>query len=227
MSNRFESALKVLAVSAAMAASAAASAQSAGTLLVKVGIDQITPQVSSGDLSAPALPGTKAAVGSDTKPIFSVAYMFTDHISVEAFGALPFKHELSGAGSIAGTGKIGSTEVLPPTVLLQYRFMPATSKFRPYVGAGLTYAYFQKETGSGQLTALTNTGNATSTTFKLDGRFGATLGVGATFAFKDRWFADLCINKTFLKTSAKFSTGQTMDIKLDPVAVGLSLGYAF
>ena len=45
-------------------------------------------------------------------------------------------------------------------ITAQYHFMEAKSAFRPYVGLGLTYAYFTKETGSGALTALTNTGSS-------------------------------------------------------------------
>ena len=49
-----------------------------------------------------------------------------------------------------------TVEQLPPTLLLQNRFLEVKSVFRPYVGPGVTYAIFQKETGSGTLTALIN-----------------------------------------------------------------------
>jgi outer membrane protein len=39
--------------------------------------------VESGDVSAPALPGTKTDVNSDTKPRFAIAYMITDNVSAE------------------------------------------------------------------------------------------------------------------------------------------------
>jgi hypothetical protein len=56
--------------------------------------------VDSGDVSAPALPGTKTDVGSDTKPRFAIGYMLTDNISAELDLGLPYKHELYGAGAI-------------------------------------------------------------------------------------------------------------------------------
>src|SRR5438128_9412116 len=108
MKKQFEMTLKILAVATAMTASAAASAQTAGTWSAKFGINEITPKVTSGDMSAPAQPGTKVAIGSDTKPIVSGSYMFTDSISAELDLGLPYKHELMGAGSIAGTGKLGT-----------------------------------------------------------------------------------------------------------------------
>jgi outer membrane protein len=227
MNRNFEGAIKLLAVAAVVTASAAVSAQTAGTWSGKIGINKITPKVTSGDMSAPALPGTKADVGSDTEPVFIGSYMITDNISAELDLGLPYKHDLLGAGSISGTGKLGTAKVLPPTLFAQYRFLPASSAFRPYVGLGLTYAYFTAETGSGAMTALTNTGSSTPTTFKLDNAFGVTVQLGVTYAFNAKWFADVAVTKTYLKTTAHFSTGQTQDIKLDPVAVSAGIGYHF
>ena len=98
---------------------------------------------------------------------------------------------------------------------------------RPYVGLGLTYAYFQKETGSGEMTALTNTGSPNPTTFKLDNKFAVTMQLGTTYAFNEKWFADLAVTKTLLKTTAHFSTGQTQNIKLDPIGISFGVGYNF
>ena len=73
MKLRFNSALKGAVLGAAMVMAGSASAQSEGQYTAKVGFGRITPKVDSGDVSAPALPGTKAAVSADTKPIFSFA----------------------------------------------------------------------------------------------------------------------------------------------------------
>lgn len=227
MQKSFGSTIKILTIAAAMTASAAVSAQSAGTWLVKAGLNQITPKVDSSDMTPSGLPGTKMDVASDTQPIFTAGYMYSDNVSVELALGLPYKHDLIGAGAIRGTGKLGTVEALPPTVFVQYRFLQAQSKFRPYAGLGLTYAYFQKETGSGGGTALTNTGSAVPTTFKVDAAWGITPQIGVTYALSDRWFADLCVTKTYLKTTAHYSTGQTIDLKLDPVAVSIAVGYQF
>ena len=219
--------VKLLALAAALTVASAASAQqSAGTWLGTLGINKITPKVDSGDVSAPALPGTKADVGTDTKPRFAIAYMLTDNISGEIDLGLPYKHDLIGAGAIQGTGKLGTSEVLPPTAFVQYRFLPANSMFRPYVGLGITYAMFQKETGSGQLTALLNTGGP-GTTFKLDDKWALSYQIGGTVKINEKWFIDATVIKTKLKTMVHFSTGQTQDVRLDPLAVSVSVGYNF
>ncbi|WP_155454682.1 OmpW/AlkL family protein [Massilia eburnea] len=226
MTKRINSAIKLLAVAAALGAASGASAQSQGEWLAKVGVNRISPDVTSGDVTAPSKPGVKAEVGSDTKPIFSVGYMFTDHIGTELMLGAPYKHTLYGAGTIQGTGKLGTAEALPPTIFAQYRFCEPNAIVRPYAGIGYTYAYFRKETGSAQLTAILNTGGA-PVTYSLDSKSAGSVVLGATAKLSERFYADLNVVKTKLKTRAHFSTGQTLDIKLDPLAVSLSVGYRF
>ena len=227
MKLRLNSVVNMLALAAAMVAASSASAQSAGQWTAKIGAAEITPKVDSGDVSAPALPGTKADVGSNTQPIFVIGYGLTDNISAELDLGLPYKHKLYGAGAIAGTGELGTVEALPPTALIQYRFFEPKAMLRPYVGVGITYAYFQKATGSGQLTAVSNTGSSTPTTFKLDNKVAATLQLGLVVNINERWYVDGAVTKTFLKTKVNFSTGQTQDMTLNPQSVSLGVGYKF
>lgn len=227
MKKQLQGAIIVLAFAAAATTSGSALAQSAGVWSLKAGINQITPKVKSGDMTAPALPGTKAGVESDTQAIIAANYMFTDDISAEFHLGIPYKHQLDGAGSIKGVGKLGTVQSLPPTLYLQWRFLEPKALFRPYVGLGLTYTRFQKETGSGALTATTNTGSTTPTTFTVDSKFALTPQIGVTYAINDKWFADLAVTKTYLKTTTHFSTVQKMDIRLDPVAVSFAIGYHF
>jgi outer membrane protein len=226
MKVRFNSVAKTLVAAAALACAASASAQSAGQWTAKFGLNQLTPKVESGDISAPALPFTKADVKSDIQPVLIVAYGITDNISLEGALGTPYKHKIIGAGSIAGTGELGTVEALPPTLFAQYRFFAPTATFRPFVGIGATYAYFMKETGSGKLTALTNPGGP-PTTFNIDNKFTYTAQVGVAMNFNERWFADVTVNKSRLRTDVHFSTGQDQHMKLDPVAVVLAVGYKF
>src|SRR4051812_13772220 len=181
--------LKILTLAGALAGAAPVFAQSAGVWMAKAGFNNIAPHVSSGDMTAPSLPGTKTDVGSASALILTGAYMFTDHVSGELCLGLPYRHDLRGDGALNGVGKIGSVQQLPPTLFAQYRFMEPQSVFRPYAGLGLTYAYFRKETGSALLTALTNPGGA-PTTLKVDNAWGITPQLGGTLAFDDKWFAD-------------------------------------
>ncbi|OON60474.1 hypothetical protein B0920_15930 [Massilia sp. KIM] len=227
MKVRFNSVVKMLGVAAALACASTASAQSKGQLTAKFGLNQLTPKVESGDISAPALPGTKASVGRDIQPVLIFAYGLTDNISTEVALGTPYKHKIYGAGAIEGTGQLGTVEALPPTAFLQYRFFEPTATFRPFVGLGATYAYFMKERGSFKMTAVTNPGSNVPTTFSIDNKFTYTVQAGMAVNFNQRWFGDLTVNKTRLRTDVNFSTGQRQHMKLDPVSVVLAVGYKF
>ncbi|QOY94132.1 OmpW family protein [Massilia sp. UMI-21] len=227
MKVRFNSVVKVLGVAAALACASTASAQSAGQFTAKIGVNQLTPKVESGDISAPALPGTKADVEKDTQPVLVLAYGLTDNISLETALGTPYKHKIYGAGAIAGTGELGTVQALPATLFAQYRFGAPDAMFRPFVGIGATYAYFMKERGSAKMTAITNPGMGVPTTFSIDNKFTYTAQIGMAVNFNAKWFADVTVNKARLRTDVHFSTGQTQYMKLDPVAVVLAVGYKF
>ncbi len=201
-------------------------AQSAGHWMVKGGFNGISPQVKSGDLSSPSLPGTKVDVQSANSVIASAVYMLTDNVSLETFIGLPYKHDIVGDGALAGVGKLGSVKQVSPTVFAQYRFMAAKSAFRPYVGLGLTYAHFYGEEGSGALTALTNPGGA-PTRLSAESAFGLTAQAGLTVQLSGPWYLDVMIAKTFLRNSTSLSTGQKVSTRLDPVSNSLAIGYQF
>ena len=177
---------KLSLVALALVAGSAAHAQSAGTWMARVGAIGLYPQVSSGDLSPPAFPNTQTDVSSDWTLGGGITYMITDNWSVDIPLALPFTHTLTGAGAIAGVGTIGTTKALPITMWGQYRFGEAKSAFRPYLGAGLTYAYFYDENATNTLNALSGGTPSNPTTFSIhDWRAGGSQA-GATHAFNER-----------------------------------------
>ena len=215
-----------LVATAALCGAGAAQAQVAGEILVKVGWNKIMPKVKSDDLTAPSLPGSKIDIKSASALFATVTYMITDDISVEALGGLPYKHDIVGAGAVAGVGKIGSIHQVSPTVLLQYRFLAADAPLRPYVGVGPTFAKFYGSKGSAALTAVTNPGGP-PTTIGGDTEWGTTLEAGANYKIDKHWFIDATILKTFISTKATLSTGQSTSAKLNPIAINASVGYTF
>ncbi len=215
-----------LVATAALCGAGAAQAQVAGELLVKLGWNKIIPKVKSDDLTAPSLPGSKIDIKSASALFFTATYMITDDISVEALGGLPYKHDIVGAGAVAGVGKIGSVHQVSPTILLQYRFLAADAPFRPYIGAGPTFAKFYGTKGSAALTAVTNPGGP-PTTIGGDTEWGGTVEVGGNYKIDKHWFLDAAVLKTFISTKATLSTGQSTSAKLNPIAINASIGYAF
>ena len=223
MKQTFKLSLVVL----ALVAGSAAHAQSAGTWMARVGAIGLYPQVSSGDLSPPAFPNTQTDVSSDWTLGGGITYMITDNWSVDVPLALPFTHTLTGAGAIAGVGTIGTTKALPLTVWGQDRFGDAKAAFRPYLGAGLTYAYFYDENATNTLNALSGGTPSNPTTFSIESKFALGVQAGATYAFNERWFLDGMVGYTWLKNTTTLSTGQTQPMTLNPVSVAISVGYKF
>jgi outer membrane protein len=211
---------------AALCASGAAQAQAMGQWMFKAGWNKIVPKVESGDLSPPSPPGTQVDVKSASALILTAAYMFTDNFSAEFLAGLPYEHDIVGDGAIAGVGKIGSVHQISPTLMAQWRFLEPQAMFRPYVGLGVTYAVFYDTEGSAALTALTNPGGP-PTTISGDHAFGGTGELGVTFKINDQWFIDAAIMKTYITTNTALSTGQSIEVKQNPVAANISVGYRF
>ena len=201
-------------------------AQKAGGWSASAGFTQIAPDVSSGNLSAPSLPGTQVDINSNTQITGAVNYAMSDNIVINVPLGLGFKHKISGAGAIAGVGVIGTTKALPITLLGQYRFGEANATFRPFVGAGLSYIVFYKEKGTSVLTALTNPGGP-ATTLSFKDKLAPTIQIGVIYNVNERWYLEGNYAKTFLKTVGTLSTGQTISAKLDPNAYTFQVGYKF
>ncbi|WP_295953056.1 OmpW family outer membrane protein [Rhodoferax sp.] len=208
-------------------AAGTAQAQTAGTWMLRGGVMNITPKVDSGNLTTSSLPGTQIDSDGDTRLAGGITYMLTNNWSLDVPLALPFKHNLTGAGAIQGVGKIGETKSLPMSLFGQYRFGEANAQFRPYLGAGLTYAKFYKERGTATLTAIAGGTSSDPTTLKLDSKLAMSIQAGATVALNDRWFVEGTVVKTFLKTRGTLSTGQTIDVTLNPLTLAVSVGYRF
>ena len=221
-----QSIASALVATAALCGAGAVHAQAAGDVMVQLGWNKIMPKVKSSDLSAPSLPGSQINIKSASALFATLTYMVTEDISIEALGGLPYKHDIVGAGAVAGVGKIGSIHQISPTVLLQYRFLSADGPFRPYVGAGPTFAKFYGTKGSAALTAVTNPGGP-GTTIGGDTEWGASLQAGANYKIDKHWFVDASVIKTFISTKATLSTGQETKARLNPIAINASIGYTF
>lgn len=204
-----------------------AQAQTAGSWLVRVGATNVTPKVSSGDLTAPTLPGTKVSVGGSTRLSGGITYMVDNNIAVDLPLALPFTSKLSGDGALDGVGKLGDTKVLPITLFGQWHFLESKDKFRPYVGLGLTYAKFYDTRATSTLSAVTGGSPSNPTTMSIQSKWAPTFQVGAKIALDERWFVDAHYAHTQLSNRTTLSTGQTIDVKLNPSIFALALGYRF
>lgn len=196
-------------------------------LVGRLGLTQIRPDVTSGNLTTPSFAGTQADIEADTQPTAGLTWFWTDHIAFDLPLAAGFKHDIVGDGAIAGVGKIGEVKALPITLLAQYHFGAANAALRPYLGIGPTYAKFYKARSTAALTALTGGTPDNPTTLSMDSKLALTVQAGLGWRIDRQWGLDLAILKTPLKTRATLSTGQTLEAKVDPWTVSAGVTYRF
>lgn len=198
-------------------------AQSAGTWSGKIGYNEFRPKVDSGDITG--VPNGKIDVGNGGSVFGSATYMLTDQTSVELAFGVPPKLDIVGRGTIEKAGKIADTKVWSPILMFQYRLGSPDSLFRPYIGIGGTYTKYTSVTTTPMLSMLTNPGG--TTTASIDSAWGLVGQLGATYKLNDRWYLDGSLVPMRLKTTAHLSTGQSVDVSVNPLLINLAVGYHF
>lgn len=154
--------------------------------------------------------GGHVNVDNSLVPEFDATYFFTPNVSVEVIAAVT-PHNVKTSGGVDA----GSAWLLPPTVTLQYHFNQLSS-VKPYIGAGVNYTHFFNE-DAGALTSV-----------KYEDSFGGALQAGVDVPLGDNWYANLDVKKVFISTTAKFSpSGVRADVDIDPLLIGMGVGYKF
>ena len=155
--------------------------------------------------------GGKVDVGDSLVPELDISYFFTDNISTELILATA-QHQLDYTGGV----NLGDTMILPPTLTLQYHFMP-DKPFSPYVGAGVNYSLFYGEDSGAGFTDL-----------DVEGGFGWALQAGFDYWVDDHWGFNADVKKIFLNVDASLNNGAVRaDVDLDPWVIGTGVSYRF
>lgn len=240
--------IRVLGVAAALLASTGAHAQSAGDFVANLGWFHLSPQDSSKPLTVNALgtsvteAGTGASVDDSDTFGLTGTYFFTDHIATTAVFGIPPKFNLSGTGSLAALGKLGSAYEWSPTLLLKYYFNDAQSHFRPYLGAGGSYVWYSGvklsqavSSGSFLYSGTYGTALEGTTTAKLSSSFAPVINAGFTYNIDKHWSVDASLSYMWLSTRATLTTHtaeagtvtSSTKLKLNPIISFVSIGYRF
>jgi outer membrane protein len=150
-------------------------------------------------------------LSNDVVPEVDLSYFLTDNIALELIAATT-QHDLDWSNPSLDAG---SVRLLPPTLTLQYHFMPE-SRWSPYVGAGINYTFFY-DSKPGQFNSV-----------KYDDGFGYAFQAGFDYAISGPWSVNLDVKKIFLDTDVSINNGaNTSKAHLDPWVFGLGLGYRF
>ncbi|MBP2303154.1 OmpW/AlkL family protein [Azospirillum picis] len=225
----------LLATSALVAISSPSFAQdfkgkSAGDILIRARGLAVLPQ-EKGTISNSALGDVgKARVGNDFIPEVDFSYFFTDNIAAELIAGTS-RHRVKGnlLSAVGGMTDVGKVSLLPPTLTVQYHFMPK-ERVSPYVGAGVNYTLFYNEDAA----ESPNGAGLSITDTHYKNRFGWALQAGVDVAITGNWSLNLDVKKIFLKTdvTANANLGGAVlpvssKVTLDPWLVGIGVGYRF
>lgn len=196
----------ILAVSAAavalMAAVPAVQAQESPWLVRAraVHIDPANKDNVTGDLT----------LNDKTIPEVDISYFFSPNLAAELILTYPQKHDLSSA---ALGGPLGTLKHLPPTLSLQYHFTDLGA-FKPYVGAGLNYTRFSNVKLAAGLDVERNS-------------VGFALQAGVDYALDKNWSLNFDVKKVQIETDVKQNGTKLGTLKVDPVLIGVGVGYRF
>lgn len=151
----------------------------------------------------------RLTVSSKTIPEVDISYFLTPNIAMELILTYPQKHDVSLDGA-----KIGTFKHLPPTLLAQYHFAPS-GQFDPYLGVGVNY------TNISSVKLLNGAGG-------LDHHsFGLALQAGVDFKLDKHWSINLDIKKVQIRSDVTISGAKVSTVKVDPLLVGVGVGYRF
>lgn len=152
--------------------------------------------------------GLDLSINNKVIPELDISYFFTPNIAAELILTYPQKHDLRSGGA-----NIGSLKHLPPTLLAQYHFTNFGG-FKPYVGAGINYTRFSNLDLPDGVDVKRNS-------------WGAALQVGFDIPLTKQLSLNFDVKKVFIKTNVYAGDANLGSFKVDPVLVGVGLGYRF
>jgi outer membrane protein len=158
--------------------------------------------------------GLDLSINSKVLPEVDISYFFTPNIAAELILTYPQKQDIR-----SGSTNIGSLKHLPPTLTLQYHFLPEGT-IRPYLGAGVNYTLFSKVDFVPAVNAALQPSIESSS-------FGLALQAGVDFKIDKNLYLNLDIKKVQIRTDVSSFGAKVGTFKVDPVLVGIGLGWRF
>ena len=185
----------------------------AGDIMLRLRAIGVVPETTSSTVT----PIGGSVTASDTvDPEFDATYFFTDHIAAELIAAVT-RHHIRASGTSLGAVDVGEVSLLPPTLTLQYHFMPK-SAFSPYLGAGINYTWFYDSSPAGSPVK----------SVRYADNWGAVLQAGIDYNITGNYYLNVDVKQVFLSTTANINGGAIQaKVGLDPTIVGLGVGYKF
>ncbi|KCZ50264.1 hypothetical protein HY3_15155 [Hyphomonas pacifica] len=181
----------------------------------------------SGDLSVAGAPlGGDVEISNQYVPELDITYFFTKNIAAELIlGVTPHDVKATNVAAVNGANvDLGDVTLLPPTLTLQYHFVN-DSQWKPYVGAGVNATFFFNEDKGPVADGI-----------DYDPSYGFALQAGVDYdldGVPGGWAINADIKKIWINTdvTVDFTTALNAtvdaDVDINPLVVGLGLGYKF
>ena len=208
----------------------------AGQWIFRGGVGQVAPK--SNNLSetvedAGTTIGVALDVDSGTSLTLMGTYMFTPNWALDVLASWPFKHDINGAISIddgidpplSFSTKIAEVEHLPPTVSVQYHFLP-DAQFQPYVGLGVNFTTFTSEKFTDIVIDGENLGTL-GDDLSLDDSFGLAAQLGADWMFNEQWGVNFDVRWINIESDLTVDGLDVGTVKIDPWVYSVNLSYRF
>jgi outer membrane protein len=188
----------------------------AGDFLIRLrGIGVLPEEDSELTVDGNEIPG-EATVDDTFVPELDISYFFTDNLALELILATS-RHDVEALDTPLGDADLGEVQLLPPTLTLQYHFLPQ-ERFSPYLGAGINYTvFFDEEEGA-------------ASSIDYEDSFGFALQAGIDYALSGNWSLNFDVKKVFLDTDVDTTVEGTdieADVDIDPWIIGIGVGYRF
>ncbi|UGQ46628.1 OmpW/AlkL family protein [Massilia endophytica] len=151
----------------------------------------------------------RIGVSNKTIPEVDISYFVTPQFAAELVLTYPQKHDVLLDGKAVGTFKH-----LPPTLLAQYHFSPQ-SAFSPYIGAGVNWTTFSANRFLGGQGSLEHDS------------FGFAAQAGFDVKLGQNWSLNVDVKKIGLRSDVLLGGARVSRAKVDPVLVGVGVGYRF
>lgn len=197
---------------AVVSAPVAAQQPAEGKIMVRVRALSLTPADKSDAIPSLSVAADAITVSSKIFPEVDVSYFFSKNIAAELVLTYPQQHDVK-----LNDAKIGTFKHLPPSLLVQYHFIP-DGVFRPYVGAGANLTLISNVDinvpGVGAL-------DLEKSSVGVVGQVGADIKVGA------KHFINLDLKKVTIGSDVTKGGTKVSAVKVDPFLLSVGFGIRF
>ena len=161
--------------------------------------------------------GGSADVDEQYAPELDVTYFLNEKFGLElSLAAPPF--DVTATDTAVGQLDLGNVWALTPTLMMQYHFALENKRFRPYVGAGISYTHFFNEEGAGV------------DRVDYEDSLGYALQAGFDYGITEHWSLNLEVKKMFIDTKVSIDRAAVRneaDVDIDPWVFGIGVAYRF